>query len=436
MGKSTYLSCLLTCAVGAYVMGCGSSNSDGGAGTSSPAAGTGGPVAGGGAGAGGSAMTGMDPDPINPDCPQNDIGPMTGTYAPKGKCCYRKSNSARIDPAATKRVLDYRLNEFLLINHTKTIDPAVLGPTQIQRSENEEQSDLFHFELPQSGGKVVDGDGVMKIGVGRYNCDGTYSFYSETAAPAMGGDGTPGRWFVPSLKTKVVASKTDKDRVQPVFADQLALQNKETYSPYLGAGPAFAIDWEGESQGFDIISMPSGDENIDCVGSRKDSTSWKSGGKTKAFGQVSLNNKDVLDALGVNFAQLMAFGSVTNATDPKYNPTTVPRCMPGSAGCAWVRLPDSLCPVTADEKSKWGCHLGDDSNPDNMPVMSHCTATPPAMVDGTPGSPEGQCCDPKGAMTGGLPACNAWLQINEYVAAAAKITDAPANQVQQSCHGK
>jgi hypothetical protein len=436
MVKSTYLSCLLTCALGAYAMGCGGGDDSATAGTGgTPAAGTGGPAAGGG-GTGGGGMMGVDPDPINADCPQNDIGPMTGTYAPKGKCCYRKSNTARIDPAASKRSQDYRLNYAVLVNQQKTIDPAVLGPTQIQRSENEEQSLLFHFEMPQSGGKVADGDGKITMGNGRYNCDGTYSFYSETAAPAMGGDGTPGRWAAPTFSAKVTAAATDVSRIRPTWADQLKLQNVERYTAYLGAGPQFAIDWEGESQGFDILTWPMTDDTVDCVGTRKDSTSWKPAGKFRAYARVDLNTKDVLDALGVNFAQLMAFGSVTNAMDPKYDPTTLPRCEPGSAGCAWVRLPDSLCPVTADEKSKWGCHLGYDGNPDNAPVMSRCSMTPPAMVDGTPATPEGQCCDPKGAMTGGLPACNAWLQINDFVAAAAKITDTPANQVQQSCHGK
>jgi hypothetical protein len=324
------------------------------------------------------------------------------------------------------------LNEFLLINHQKNIDPMVLGPTEQQRSDNEEQSLLFQFTLPQTDGKAIDGAGKLRIGAGRYNCDGTYSFYNETAAPPTGGDMTPGRWYSPAMNATVTASKTDKSKVQPSFADQLPEQNKTSYTPYLGAGPAYAVDWEGEAQGFDILDMPTGDANIDCVGSRDSSTTWKAGGHTKAFGRVDLNSADVIDALGVNFSQLMAFGSVANPPDAK----ALPRCDPGSAGCAWVRLPDSLCPVTDDEKSSWGCHLGYDGNPDNTLVTMNCSATAPAKVDGTPGTPEGQCCDPKGSGAGGLPACNAWLQINEFVAAAAPFTDTDASAVQQSCHGK
>jgi hypothetical protein len=352
----------------------------------------------------------------------------------KGACCYRRSNKARLDPSAATAVLQFRLNEFLLINHQKNIDPMVLGPTEQQRSDNEEQSLLFEFTLPQTGGKVVDGMGKVRIGAGAYNCDGTYSFYTDSAAPPTGGDMTPGRWYSGVMNATVTAAKTDKDRVKPNFADQLPIQNKATYTPYLGAGPDYAIDWEGESQGFDIIDMPTGDANIDCVGTRADSTTWKAGGHTKAYGRVDLNAADIIDSLGVNFSQLMAFGSVANAPDA----TKLPRCDPGSSGCAWVRLPDSLCPVTDDEKKNWGCHLGYDGNADNSSVTMNCTSSAPAAgsVDGTANTPEGQCCDPKGSGAGGLPACNAWLQINEFVSAAAPITDADVGKVQQSCHGK
>jgi hypothetical protein len=438
MGKSSFLKCLLTCALGAYAAGCGDDTSPtagtGGTGATAGTGATGG--TGGGssvAGSGGSGLPTTEPDEINTDCPQKDVGPMTGMYAPKGPCCYRRSNTIRIDPAAKTRTYEYRLNYFLLTNHAKTISPTVLGPTQRDRAENEEQSLLFRFEMPQAGGKIVDGDGKLTLGVGRYNCDGTYSFYSDKASPAEGGSGKPDRWAAPELPAKVTAAKTDKDRVKPVWKDQLPAKNRESYVPYLGAGPAFALDWEGESQGFDIVDWPTGDENTNCVGSRKDSTSWKFGGHTKSFARLDLNDgaKDVLDSLGVTFCQLMAFG--TSGKDIPCKDTA--RCEPGSADCKWVRLPDSLCPVTADEKTKWACHLGYAGNPDNP--APKCSMDVPATVDpDNGGTVEGQCCDPMGTGKDGLPACNAWININEFVAAAAEITDARSDKLQESCHGK
>ena len=426
MGKSTFLKYLLVCALGAYTAGCKEDSTDGDgstmAGTGS-AAGTGGGMT---AGTGGGMM--VDDTPPNGDCPQL-IGPLDGAYAPKGACCYRTSNTARVDPAAATRTYEFRLNYFLLINHKKTVSPDVLGRAQTDRAENEEQSLLFRFEMPQSGGKVVDGDGKITLGGGKYNCDGTYSFYGDTAAPADGADGNPARWAAPELPAKVTAAKTDKDRVKVIWKDALLAKNRESYIPYLGAGPAYAIDWEGQSQGFDILEWPTAEENANCVGSRKDSLSWKPGGKTMSFARLDANGKDVLDSLNVTFCQLLAFGTAGS----KLSCIDTPRCEPGSSmDCPWQRLPDSLCPVTADEKSKWMCHLGTDTNPDN-PFKSNCTMDLPANVDpDNGGTSEGQCCDPLGKSTT-LPACNAFLNVNEMVAAASEITDARATSVQKSC---
>jgi hypothetical protein len=47
-------------------------------------------------------------------------------------------------------------------------------------------------------------------------------------------------------------------------------------------------------------------------------------------------------------------------------------------------------------------------------------------------TPEGQCCDPLGQSTT-LPACNAHMLVNDFVAAAVDITDAPADSLQADC---
>lgn len=431
MGKRVYLTLVLASALGAYAAGCGDDDDDvssagtgGGGGTGSPTGGTGGTGGGG---------TKPDPDEPNPDCPspQNDIGPDTGPYQQKGACCYRTSNTKRIDESAAERVYEYRLNYFVLINHQDTISPVTLGPIQIGRSDNEEQSLLFRFTMPQMDGKLASGDGNVKLGAGRYNCDGTYSFYSKTAAMNAGANNKPDRWWAPELPAKVDATKTDRDRVKVVYKDSLEGKNTESYTPYLGGAPNYDIDWEGESQGFDILQMPSADSNIDCVGERQDMLSWKPAGKTVAYARLDLNGVDVLDSLGVNFCQLMAFGAIADAPDCQVRP----RCTPGEAGCMWRRLPDSLCPATDDEKSKWSCHLGAD-NKDNEGVTKNCTnEAPTGQLDPSNGTSEGQCCDPTASGMGGLPACNAWVQINEFVAAAAEITDELSNEVQKSCHG-
>lgn len=433
MRNSAWLSCLIACSLG-VASACGGDDDDsssGGAGTG----GKGGTAATGGSGSGSSSMDASkvnNPDPPNGDCPVKDIGPMSGPFAQKGECCYRTSNKARIDESAAKRTYEYRLNYFLLINQQKAIDPAVLGPTTIDRFDNEEQSILFRFEIPQEDGKVVAKKANVTIGAGRYNCDGTYSFYDDMAAPADRANGDKSRWYVPPFMADVHPDKTDASRVKPSFKDALAAKNRVSYLPYLGGAPDYALDWEGASQGFDIIEMPTGDANIDCVGSRKASGKWSPGGKTISYGPIKENNKEKIAALGVTFCQLMAFGSTANAPDCE----ATPRCMPGSGDCKWQRLPDSLCPTTDDDKKKWGCHLGYDGNPDNGAVKMNCSKDAPSEIDPDNGTVEGQCCDPLGKSDSGLPACNSWLQITEFVAAAVEITDKPADALQQSCHGK
>lgn len=431
--KRAFLSCLVAC--GLCVTGaCSSDNTDtggsagkGGAKGNDDDAGT----AGKGGSSGGKTGPVNNPDPINDNCPGvgGDVGPHTGEYGPKGDCCYRTSNKARVDATSSQRVLEFRFNYFFLINLTKTIDPGLIGPLEISRFDNEEQSLLIRMTLPQENGKVIAGMAHMQIGGGRYNCDGTYSFYGPTAAPPDVGTHDPARWEAAEFDAMVDPTKTDRNYVRPTFKQGLAAKNRESSLPYLNGD--LNLDFEGESQGFDILVMPSGDDHMDCVGSRNDDSKWVPAGKTVAFGRVDLNDTDIIDALGVNFSQLMGFGTAGKNSKPQ----TTKRCMPGSQDCPWLRLPDSLCPVTDDEKGKWGCHLGSDVNDDNTAVTKNCSADVPSESDLEAGNSEGQCCDPLG-QSSTLPPCNAWVQINDFVAAAVEITDDPVNELQQSCHGK
>lgn len=45
---------------------------------------------------------------------------------------------------------------------------------------------LWRFELPRRDGEVVSGTGAMLFGFGRYNCDGTYSYYDARARRRIG----------------------------------------------------------------------------------------------------------------------------------------------------------------------------------------------------------------------------------------------------------
>ena len=375
MRTNRWLSCLLACAVCVLMCGCDSSD-DGNPSEPNNTPDTGVPDV-------------DNPDPINEACPLNDVGPNEGPFALKGACCYRTSNKARLDPEAATRTLEFRLPYFMLINHRMTIDPVLLGPTTIERFENEEQNLLIRFVLPQKDGVLVKGKGKLKIGPGRYNCNGTYSFYGDDAAPSD--SGKPDRWFVPEIELEITNPEAkDRSLVSAPFKSALSVSNRASYLPYLAAAPSYALDWEGQSQGFNFLDLPIGEDNYDCVGSR-DGSLWKPGGKSVAFARADLNEGSTIDLLGINFCQLMAFGARADAPS-----CSTPRCMPGQPDCQWRRLPDSLCPVSDEDKAKWGCHLGYGQNPDNAPIELNCSADPPGDIDPDKGTTQGQCCDPLG----------------------------------------
>lgn len=432
MQRSVFLRCLLTSSCFALAIACGDDSNGGGAAGS-------GATGGGGGGTGGSVM---DPDPINANCPASQ-GPFEGEYGMKGDCCYRKSNTARLaSMMGDTATLEYRLTLFLPTNLPELQSTLIEGST-IQRFDAEEQHLLFRFTLPRQDGEFVAGKGKAQIGAGRYNCNGTYSFYDDQAAPVVGGITDKGRWEASVVDIEFdPGAETWEEQSHTVWAT--STNRQVTYLPYIMTMGDKALEWEAASQGFDIIEMPPIEDAIDCVGERESMSSWKAGGKSVSYQRLDLNNESAISTLSnISLAQLQSFGAfVIDANDPNknkdtpaYDPTKAARCMPGSSGCLWKALPDSLCPVTEDEMSKWGCHVGDPNNADKAPV--NCTMEAPTTVldpDKDPNAKEGQCCDPLAKGTNGLPACNAYRLVSEFTAAAAEITDDPASSLQPKCN--
>jgi hypothetical protein len=372
-------------------------------------------------------------DPLNADCPVNAAAkPYDGMYGMKGKCCYRTSNTSRVNQKPDTATLEYRISYFNPINHPKTISGPIIVLATIQRFEKEEQHLLFRFQLPRMNGEFIKGDGMATIGPGRYNCDGTYSFYSDKSAPNSAGLTDPARWTATPVKIKVDPSAaTWQEQSKTVWASNV--NRKPSYLPYVLSSGDKGLEWEAGSQGFDIIDMPPLKDAMNCVGSRPDDHTWKPGGKTVSYQRLDLNNKSAITVLGnISLAQLQAFGAIgAMKDDPKYNVLTATRCAPGS-GCQWVKLPDSLCP-NEQEWDKWGCHVGDTANEDM--VKTNCTKEAPSgVLDPDNGATsEGQCCDPLATGKDGLPACNAYRLVSEIVAGSVEITDAPKDGLQPNC---
>lgn len=437
MGKNVFLGALVLSALGiATLGGCNSSKSGAGAGADSGSS---------------SADSGSNPDSIpapdapNPLCPQG-IDPVTGIYAPKGKCCYRTANSTRVKAQGDGAldVLEYRVNYSQTVNHPMSLGVSYVAALTKTVAEAEQQSQLFRFWGPRGGGAAVSGPGKVQVGYGRYNCGkGTYSFFSNKAAPVRTDAprvSDPARWQSHPMPTVIDVTKTAPEEAAQhdhvVWATNV---NRDfSYTPYISM-TTYKLDMELLTQGFEIEKLPSDDATMDCAGEIKsDHTGWTAAGLFRTYVNAEVNDHDGIDSLNnQTMCQLLGFGVVTGTTDPAYQCATTVRCTPGTKtgtkNCTWVKLPESLCPETAAEKAMWGCHVGDENNPDKE--KTNCTADKvTTTLDPDKGAKtEGQCCDPLGKKTGGLPTCNAFLLRNEFVAAAAEITDEEADGPQENC---
>jgi hypothetical protein len=416
-----------------FVTGCSTGDSSAGNG--------GGGNAGGSGNSAGSAAGGMLADGKmcindgidNPDCPA--VPPVNGDCASKGECCHRSSNSAKEkllgkdDPL----VLEYRINYSFTINHPMTIGSNLLATGTAQVYETEQQSYLIRIIAPRKDGKEINGAGKFTFNTGRYNCDGTYSYYGDTTAPAVAGvSRDPARWAPHEAAAMIDVGKTGIDRVKIPFSTN---PNRTIhYTPNLDLN-TYALDWELLDESFRLLDFDPSGAGRDCVGARDGST-WTASGKFESFTPLAGNNQQKISAVMQSYCSLVAFNILAN-DDKSLDCETEPRCVPGSVDCRWVKLPDALCPTTNEERALFGCHLGAEGNVNQemgYPADLHCTPTAPATAqDPDQGvSTVGQCCDPLGKSSA-LPACNGYRLINEFVAAAAEITDDPKNEVQAKC---
>ncbi len=426
MRRSVYLRCLLACGCFSFALvaiACGDDSGDGGD------AGSGG----GGGGAGGSTVK---EDPLNPDCPQKQ-GPFANPYGLKGDCCYRTGNEIRLESqTGDTATLEYRLNYFLPNNHPKTLSSDLVRSSTIDRFEKEEQHLLLRFTLPRNDdGEFIAGMGKAQIGAGRYNCDGTYSFYDDKAAPNFAGVTDPSRWEASTVDV-IFDPEADTWQEQSKTVWKTNKNREVTYLPYVQSSGDKPLEWEAASQGFNIIEMPAIAESVNCVGSKPDRDRWMPGGKTESYQRLDINTQSsIMTLANLSLSHLLSFGAMgaDMKGTPAFDPTKTPRCMPGASGCSWQKLPDSLCPVTDEEKTQWGCHVGAKDNEDG--VTTNCTMTKPdGVLDPDKGATsDGQCCDPLGGGADGLPACNAFRLEFDFAAGAVDITDDPSSKVQPAC---
>lgn len=371
---------------------------------------------------------------LNADCPPKD--PLDGDCAPRGECCHRTSNAAKAAALGPDEplVLEYRIQSQLTQNHPSTIGSDLIVDSQRTRYDNQSQSLLWRFELPRKDGALTKGPAQLTIGYGVYNCDGSYSYYGDAAAPDRPASSDPARWAPRTVNATFDPSQRGIDRLQIAFADDE--NRKPVYLPYL-VEETFALDWELVNQGFRLLEIELDESDRDCIGSREGGL-WVAGGTFEVYTPLDRNDEEVITSIGETYCQLVAFGLIGAEDASRLGcGQDTPRCQPGSGDCAWKKLPDSLCPMTEQQMSIWGCHLGAQGNPNGeqgYPAELNCTQAEPTRAhDSEAGETAAfQCCDPLG-QSAALPACNAYRLVQAFVAAAAEITDEPVQELQRQC---
>jgi hypothetical protein len=391
------------------------------------------------AGVGGGDVMCTNTGEVDITCP-DALGLFEGSCAPSGECCRRASNIAKIEQLelSEPQTLEYRVSLLRAINHPLSLSLPILQMAAAERARTcaGDQCALLRFTQPREGGEPIAGPATTQQGVGRYNCDGTYSFYGTSVAPARADVGLtdPARWAVPVGDATFDPSLDGAARTATTWATNP--NQRITCSPFYLPGTQ-TVDWEQCTTGFEILQLDTSSSGLDCQG-QWTGDSWQAAGLVQSFVPLAANSTDPIDAIAQNLCQLLSF-SVVAPEDRAIDCLATPRCAPGTEGCKYVKLPDSLCPDTDEERGLFRCHLGATGNPNDeadYPTDLNCTATAPTTPldpDVNPSVSAGQCCDPLGAGTGGLPACNAFRIVSEFAAGAAEITDAPSNDLAPVC---
>jgi hypothetical protein len=411
-----------------------------------PVAGTSGgsgATSGGGAAGGGGGKLCINTGEYNAACaPVLSNEPSSGDCAPKGACCHRASNSAKEATLGPDEPLniEYRLNYSITTNHPKTIGSPPVVTNSLDGFKLEAQNLLWRITVPRQGGKQVSGKGSITPGYGAYNCDGTYSLYSDKAAPPGALSSDPKRWYTKPVPMTVDVTKTGSDRYHIGFADNIT-DRQLVNTPYVDTSKTdYPLDWELSNIGFHILDFKDVDMGNDCVGAVGSGVNgWAPGGHFEVYSMITGNNKSVITAIGTTYCTLVSFGLGAKAG---LDCEKEPRCVPGPKECPWLKLPDSLCPTTPAEQGIFGCHLGGKGNinmemgyPADADLKCTDTAPTTALDPDAGATSKGQCCDPLGTSTT-LPACNAHYLINEFTAAAATITAEPTDSAQKNCGAK
>jgi hypothetical protein len=368
---------------------------------------------------------------VNRECgAYGEQPPNDGPCAPAGECCHRSSNTAKVPGLCRWEPLEleYRVAFSAPRNHPNTLGDPVLLASNTARKDFEMENTLWRLRVTRGQPR---GAGDAIVGPGRYNCDGTYSFYGPTAAPAKPGVHEDVARWAPHQSRSSIDLGPNSEVFVSMPLDSDLVSRERMFMPVL-APAGFTLDSELVSEGFNFEELDVKGQRQDCIGSRR-ATEWIPGGTYETYLPMEPNDREELGLIGQTHCQLLAFGVLRAADKNTITCTGTSRCQPGTPNCAWRKLPDSLCPINDAERKLFSCHLGDRTNANQEAGFPdvQCAHDVPVVPVGTGGA-LAQCCDAFGT-DGALPPCNAYRVVYDFTAIAVEITDTLADSLQQGC---
>ncbi len=342
-------------------------------------------------------------DPYNcsnlfcPDQPPNE-GPM----AQKGACCFRTDSEIirqGLEPGQTA------CKSLVGVGATIVTQKLTIGSEVIQQMQE---------DVRQAGGETllirIDGipreqdangpvDVQVTIGSGRQNCDGTFSFYGQGAAPEIEGRTDADRW-----KSYTLDATFDWNRDPYLEIDDADRPVGVVWAPRWGAhtgDPVADLLYEQPVQDLDItIPNDAWDEEMNCVGFLDKDRNWYGIPTTTAFVPMKEADQSVIGLAAQTLCSIFANGVGTRADGSAFT-CEGPRV---GGDNLWYELPDSVC---TDER----CWIGVKEHED-FEAERDCN-------DG-----DRHCCHPTGESSE-LEACNAYFVKIDAVWASVTAKDKP-----------
>jgi len=340
-----------------------------------------------GGGVSGPCVMGRD-DTVNGLCPF--AAPTDGACAPKGACCFRSSNAVHAREAwdnTGTTTLEFRVNA-----SRTTSQPNSLGNPLIQSSFASTLDQEWAVSLLRIEGLSTAQRGPVTVtfGPGRANCDGSFSFFGEGAAPNTENRTDPSRW------QPIVSTGTWDWSARPMLSLDDGPTTGVHWFPVARDHGVFGYEQPQQDPVFDLAlngdsAGAIADEDLNCVGGGLQGPGqWAPSLRQTTFYPVASLRATTINSLALqqNFCSFIALGFMA-ADDCNSQPQS-----------AWVEQPTGLCDSD-------GCYVASETDPENT-----CDGgTKP-------------CCDPTGT-DDLLAPCNAFVIHNLTSLAAVEITTEP-----------